>query len=149
MTVRRVRRSENPTSETSPGFPALFHATTYDAHHLVDVEFYEISVDREATTDRFVFRMTVDDAWSLSTKLLSSIEQASRSRLVDVRRGECETCGNLRMVEDPNPLVGTTYCPDCGRRSGMTWGGDPNLPPIPTLDVWETDEVATGERPAG
>lgn len=68
--------------------------------------------------DTFEHAISVEVAESLVDHLQRAIKMLRRRQTVDAVCGDCEKCGNVRMVDDPPSHVQTTgqwlvHCPVC------------------------------------
>lgn len=80
------------------------------------------------------------DALELAERLTAAARRALGNTVADLRRGDCPTCRNLRLVEVAGPGGRPTqvYCPACRVDDDNT---NRPLGPIPTLPGWVDHEA--------
>lgn len=102
-------------------------------HHVVRLSWHEL-VPAPVGVQSHETLLSPLDALALSRSLAAAAASALEQQLSDALAGECETCGNLRMVDVPKSAGRTEreHCPDCWPRT---------LEPPPTLEVWRADEA--------
>lgn len=63
------------------------------------------------------FQLSFDEGWRLLQSLMGSLGYMSEQRMKNAVAGDCERCGNHRMVEIvKNVRPESVHCPDCYER---------------------------------
>ena len=82
--------------------------------------------------------LPVEDAESLLVALTKSCHDARRQQVIDAVAGQCDKCGNVRMVQErrypdnPDSPMWSAHCPDCTPRiEGFRTGTAPLVEVIP------------------
>lgn len=104
------------------------------AHHLVRVSWTDL--DEGRIGERRSTTISPEEAIRLATNLISSAQAAMSRIALDALAGECETCGNLRLVQKTMPghrHASSIHCPACSP--------DGRRPLPPTLAFWRESEA--------
>lgn len=65
--------------------------------------------------DSHVFEVSYDLAWMFAMNLIGQLQRTADVRMRNAVAGDCETCGNYRMVEVIKKVrPELVRCPDCG-----------------------------------
>ncbi len=83
--------------------------------HLVKVTRWFLSPDVETGMDSDVEYLAPTTVLEYAEALVRSAKHALANQITDLRRGECGTCHNVRMIDDPihDGVRNLITCPDC------------------------------------